>query len=317
MGLGFLAAYRLLLLLAVAAIAAGYVVLARRRPSYAVRFTELDLLASVAPKRPGWRRHVPAGLLLLALVALTTAFARPQAQVEVQRERATVVVALDVSASMMATDVSPDRISAAKASAQAFVDRLPARFNVGLVSFAGTAQVVVPPTQDHASVSSAISGLDLQAGTAIGDAVKAALQAVRLVPGDAGQAPPPARIVLLSDGGNTVGSSVQSAEQAASEAGVPVSTIAYGTQDGVVQVQGQQIPVPVDREALAQLGETTGGQPYTAESGEQLDGVYKDIGSQVGTTRQRREVTSAVTGLGLLLAAGAAVTTLLWSPRFP
>jgi Ca-activated chloride channel family protein len=281
-----------------------------------VRFTELDLLASVAPQRPGWRRHVPAGLLLLSLVALTTAWARPQAQVDVVRERATVVVALDVSASMMATDVEPNRISAAKASARAFVERLPARFNIGLVSFAGSAQVVAP-TQDHAEVTRGIDGLQLAGGTAIGDAVRASLQAVSLVPGEPGQAPPPARIVLLSDGANTVGTSVASAEQQAQEAGVPVSTIAYGTQDGVVQVQGQQIPVPVDREALAALGEATGGKPYTAESGEQLDGVYEDIGSQVGTTKQRREVTSAVTGLGLLLALGAAVTALLWSPRFP
>ncbi|MCA1712811.1 MAG: VWA domain-containing protein [Actinobacteria bacterium] len=312
--LRFDAPVRLLLLLLVLGLVAAYVWLQRRRPAYAVRFTELDLLASVAPKSHGWRRHVPAALLMLSLVALTTAFAKPTGEVKVPREQATVVVALDTSASMLATDVSPDRFSAAKESAKAFIGRLPERFNVGLVSFNAAATVVAAPTQDHDAVRSAIDRLQLSGGTAIGEAVLASLEAVRLV---AGEKAPPARIVLLSDGGNTVGRSLDVAAQAALQAGVPVSTIAYGTASGTVEVQGQTVPVPVDAPALEAFADATKGQSYSAASGEELNGVYSDIGSQVGYTTQRKEVTAAITGLGLLAALGAAATALLWTSRFP
>jgi Ca-activated chloride channel family protein len=316
-GFAFTEPIRLLLLIGVALLIGGYVWMQTRRPVYAARFTELDLLASVAPRRPGWRRHVPAGLLLLSLIALTTAFAKPEADVKVPRERATIVVALDTSASMQATDVSPDRFTAAKASAKAFVDRLPKQFNVGLVSFNAVASVVATPSQDHAAVREAIDDLSLAGGTAIGEAVIASLNAIRSVPGGDAAKPPPARVVLLSDGGNTIGRSLSDAATAASELGIPVSTIAYGTPEGYVQVQGQIVPVPVDAPSLAALASATGGQSYSAKSGEELIGVYADIGSQVGFTTQRKEITATLTGLGLLAAVAAAVTSLLWSARFP
>jgi len=316
--MAFLAPYRLWLLLAVVALGVAYVVLQRRKPAYAVRFTELDLLASVVPRSPSWRRHVPAGLLLLSLVALTTAFARPETEVEVPRERATVIVALDVSISMEATDVSPSRIAAAKESAAQFVEGLPETFNVGLVSFSGRAAVVVSPTQDHSSVVQAVQDLRLGPSTAIGEAVFAGLQALESVPGgedDAG--PPPARIVLLSDGTNTVGRSLEDAAAAAVDAGVPVSTIAFGTAEGTVEVQGQRIPVPVDGPALARFADATGGSSFSAESGAELEEVYDDIGSQVGTTLERREITDRVVGVGLGLALLAAVGSLVWGARLP
>ena len=313
----FEAPERLLLLAAVLALVAVYVWLQRRRPSYAVRFTELDLLASVAPKTPGWRRHVPAVLLLLSLVALTTAFAKPTGDVRVPRERATIVVALDTSASMLAMDVSPDRFTAAKSSARAFINRLPDRFNVGLVAFNASATVIVQPTQDHDTVRDAVDTLQLNGGTAIGEAVFASLSAIKSVPGAPDAKAPPARVVLLSDGGNTVGRPLDEAAAQAQADGVPVSTIAYGTQEGVVEVRGQVVPVPVDAPALAGLAEAAGGQAYTAESGEELNGVYADIGTQVGYTTERKEVTATVTGLGLLAALGAAVSALLWTARFP
>jgi Ca-activated chloride channel family protein len=316
-GFAFTEPIRLLLLIAVAVLVGGYVWMQLRRPVYAARFTELDLLASVAPKRPGWRRHVPAGLLLLSLVALTGAFAKPAADVKVPRERATIVVALDTSASMQATDVSPDRFTAAKSSAKAFVDRLPKQFNVGLVSFNAVASVVATPSQDHAAVREAIDNLSLAGGTAIGEAVIASLNAIRNVPGGDAAKPPPARVVLLSDGGNTIGRSLDVAASEASALGIPVSTIAYGTEQGYVQVQGQIVPVPVDAPSLAALASATGGQSYSAKSGEELNGVYADIGSQVGFTTQRKEITATLTGLGLLAAVAAAVTSLLWSARFP
>ena len=315
--MSFLAPGRLWLLIAVAALVVAYVVQLRRRSRYAVRFTDLDLLASVAPRSPGWRRHVPAGLLALALVALTVGFARPEGEVEVPRERATVLVALDTSLSMNAVDVEPSRDTAARQAATRFVEDLPARFNVGLVSFSGQASLVVPPTQQHAAVTTALQDLELGSGTAIGEAVLASVGALSLVPGEDGAGAPPARIVLLSDGTNTVGRPVDTAVQAARDAGVPVSTIAFGTQEGVVEVDGTEIPVPVDRASLRALAESTGGTAYTAESGDALSEVYEDIGSQVGTTVEQREITARLTGLGLLLAAGAAVLSLLWGTRLP
>lgn len=315
--MSFLSPWRLLLLLVVAAVVVVYVVQARRRSMYTVRFTELDLLASVAPRRPGWRRHVPASLLALSLVALVVGFARPQAQVDVPAERATVVVALDVSLSMQAVDVSPTRLSAAQQAATRFVEALPERFNVGLVSFSGTAALVVPPTQDHAKVTQAVQDLTLDNGTAIGEAVFTSLGALKLLPGAPGLPAPPARIVLLSDGSNTVGRPVEQGVSAARDAGVPVSTIAFGTREGTVTIMRQTISVPVDREALQALADGTGGKAYTAESATALSGVYSDIGSQVGTTQERREVTSRFTGLGLLLATGAAMLGLLWGIRLP
>ena len=315
--MSFLSPWRLLLLLVVAAVVVAYVVQARRRSTYTVRFTELDLLASVAPRRPGWRRHVPASLLALSLVALVVGFARPQAQVDVPAERATVVVALDVSLSMQAVDVSPTRLSAAQQAATRFVEALPERFNVGLVSFSGTAALVIPPTQDHAKVTQAVQDLTLDNGTAIGEAVFTSLGALKLLPGAPGLPPPPARIVLLSDGSNTVGRPVEQGVSAARDAGVPVSTIAFGTREGTVTIMRQTISVPVDREALQALADGTGGKAYTAESATALSGVYSDIGSQVGTTQERREVTSRFTGLGLLLATGAAMLGLLWGTRLP
>ena len=315
--MAFLSPGRLWLLLPVAALAVAYVLLQRRRPAYALRFPELDLLASVLPRSAAWRRHVPAVLLLLALVLLTTAFARPTGEVQVPRERATVVVALDVSISMRATDVSPDRITAAKQSAAAFITGLPDRFDVGLVAFSGRASVVVPPTRDHAAVAGAVDGLELDQSTAIGEAVFASLEAVRSVAAEAGQDPPPARIVLLSDGTNTVGRSLPSAAEAAVEAGVPVSTIAYGTPDGTVEVFGDVIPVPVDEPALRRLADATGGSAFEAESGEELSAVYEDIGSQVGSTTETREVTARVAGLALAVGLGAAVSALVWGARLP
>ena len=303
---------RLWLLLGVVALLATYVVLQRRSSRYAVRLPGLDLLASIAP-RLGWRRHVPAALMLLALTGTTAAFAQPSANVQVPREKATIIVTLDVSASMAATDVSPDRLTAAKAAAKEFVDGLPARFNVGLVAFSSSAAVVVPPTQEHVAVTDAIGGLQLASGTAIGEAVAASLEAVAEIAGTGDNAP--AHVVLLSDGANTVGRPVSQAVAEAQQAGIPVSTIAYGTEDGVVQVGRQLVRVPVDAPALADLAEATGGSSYSAESGDELKGVYDDIGSTVGTKTERREVSGGVAGIALALAVGAGVSAFLLSPR--
>lgn len=312
----FAAPDRLYLLLAVAALAIAYLLVQRRRAPYETRFADVDLLASVMPRRPGWRRHLPAALLLLTLVALTTGFAKPSADVRVPRAKATVVVALDVSASMTATDVLPSRIEAAKSAALVFVKSLPTSFDVGLVSFSGTATVVQQPTQDRTSLVDAIANLPLGGGTAIGDAVVASVNAAQAIAAKNGPKAP-VRLVLLSDGANTVGESVDAAAQQAVAAGMPVTTIAYGTPEGVVYLRGQAIPVPVDAVALQGLAQTTGGQAYRAVDNQQLKDIYRNIGREVGTTSKRRDLTATLTGLGLLTGLAAAAASLVWFRVLP
>ncbi|MDP9241094.1 MAG: VWA domain-containing protein [Actinomycetota bacterium] len=313
----FLAAHWLFLLVAVAALAAAYVAVTLRRKVYAVRFTNLALLKAVAPRTPGWRRHVAAAAFLLSLAALVTALARPATFTKVPRERATVMVAIDVSLSMQADDVRPSRIAAAKSAARQFVAELPRTFNVGLVSFAGTASVAVSPTKDHSQVAAAIQDLTLAESTATGEAIFAALGAIKAVPPDGAQGAAPGRIVLLSDGYRTVGRGNDEAAAAAKAAHVPVSTIAFGTDEGTVELRGQQIQVPVDRAALRQLAESTAGKYYSAASGKQLRAVYQDLGSSIGYRRLPRESTTWFLGLGLLCAFAAGAMSLLWTSRLP
>jgi len=313
----FLAASRLWLFLALAGLAVAYVVMQSRSKKYAVRFTNLALLDVVAPTRPGWRRHLPAVAFLLSLAALLTAFARPARPVQVPRERATIVMAVDVSLSMEATDVEPDRITAARAAASSFVDLVPDRLNLGLVAFSGTAQVLVSPTTDHELVKRSLRTMQLGPRTAIGEAVFAALGSISTMPTAPGQAPAPARIVLMSDGETTVGRSNDQAGRAAVDAKVPVSTIAFGTDAGFVVVEGRNIPVPVNRDTLARLAETTGGGSFEASTARELRRVYADIGSSIGYRTEKREITSWFVGLALLLAMAAAAGSLVWFSRLP
>jgi Ca-activated chloride channel homolog len=316
--LSFLEPVRLLLLLGVAGLAVAYLRAQRRRRAYAVRFTQLALLDKVAPRRPAWRRHVPAVAFLAAMALLVLGFARPEADVRVPREDATVVVAVDTSVSMRATDVEPSRFAAAQRAATAFVDEWPETFAVGLVSFSGTASLVVAPTRDHQAVRAGISELSLGPATAIGEAVYTSVAAARSTAADvSGGDPAPARVVLLSDGTNTAGRPPAAAARAAREAGVPVSTIAYGTASGVVVAQGREVPVPVDGPALQALAAATGGSFYEAASGDQLRSVYEDIGDAVGYRTRRREVATWFIGAALLAAMAAAAGSLRWFARLP
>lgn len=315
--MSFFAPDRLWLLAAVAALVGLYVLALRRRRRYGVRFSNLGLLDKVAPRGPGWRRHLPALAFVAMLSVLVFAFARPAANAKVPRERATLMIALDVSNSMAATDVEPNRLEAAKQGGLAFVERLPARFNVGLVAFDGAASVIVAPTTDHQAVSSGIRGLATGPATAIGEAVFSSIEAIASFDEQAGTNPPPARIVLLSDGANTAGRSPEQAAEAALSAHIAVSTIAYGTPEGTVEVNGQLIPVPVDGPALERLAKTTNGAYYEAASGVELQKVYQDIGSSVGFRTIRREVSVWFIGFGLLAAFGAAIASLTWSSRLP
>ena len=314
----FLAPVYLWLLLAAAVLAVGYLVVQLRRKTYVARFSNAELLGSVAPRRPGWRRHLTFALLLIALIVLSLGVAKPATAQRVPRENATVILAIDVSLSMEATDVLPSRIAAAKEAGKEFVGLLPKRINLGLVSFGGTANLLVPPSLDRQAVKGAIARLHLQTSTAIGEAIFTSLQAIQVFTRShegAGGKHPPARIVLLSDGTNTVGRPVSAAVRAARRAHVEVSTIAFGTPDGTVTIDGHIQPVPADTETLSAIAHETGGSFHTAASIQQLRSVYADIGSQIGYTTQQRDISWRFLFGGLLCLFAAGGAALLWSGR--
>ena len=316
--MSFLEPGRLALGLVVLALAAAYVVVQRwGRQRYAVRFTNLALLASVAPRRPGWRRHVPAGLLVVSLLCMVVALARPARTERVPRERATIIMAIDVSISMDATDVTPSRLEAAKAAATSFTGLLPDQINLGLVSFAGSAAVLVPPTTDRDVVYSAIDRLTLAEATAIGEAIVTSLTAIESSSGEVDGEEVPAHIVLMSDGETTAGTPNELAVDSASAAGVPVTTIAFGTDGGTIEYQGETLPVPVNQEDLAAVADATGGTTFEAATGEQLRGVYEDIGSSIGFTEEEREIGERFTAAAFAAALVASGLSLAWSSRLP
>jgi Ca-activated chloride channel family protein len=313
----FLQPWWLLALVPVLVVAGAYVWRQLRRRAYAVRFTNVDLLRTLAPKGLGWRRHLAATAFLLCLAALATALARPAVDTEQPLERATIMLAIDVSLSMEAQDVEPSRIEAAQEAAKKFVAELPPTYNLGLVAFAKAANVLVSPTKDRPAVIEAIDALTLAQATATGEAVFTCLEAIRLVPADGAAGPPPARIVLLSDGYRTSGRSVEEAAAAAAAASVPVSTIAFGTDAGVVEIEGRPQQVPVDRLALSQLAEATNGFFYEAATATELRRVYEDMGSSIGRRVLPREITHWYAGIALLFGLAAGALSLLWTSRLP
>lgn len=319
----FLAPGRLWLLLVLAAILAVYVVLQFRRSRYAVRISSMELLDKVVPNRPGWRRHVVAAVYLLGLAGLVVAFAQPVAVERVPRERSTIVLAIDTSLSMMATDVAPSRLEAAQEAATQFVESLPPEINVALVGFAGSAQLLVPPTQDRVAVTQAIDGLDLEEATAIGDAVKLSVEVIDDQAQRTEEGVPDATVVLISDGETTVGLPTEEAIPLAQDASVAINTIAYGTPDGVITVDedgdgiGQTAQVPVNTEELARLADETGGVSRTAESLGDLEQVYADFGSSIGFDEEPTDIAYKFAGGALALLVVGAGLSLWWLQRLP
>lgn len=303
---------------ALAVIALLYLLLSLRRRQFTVRFTNLPLLDTVAPKRPGWRRHIAALVFLAALAALLVAWAKPADEIEVPRERATVVLAIDTSLSMEATDVAPSRIEAAKSAALEFVAELPEQMNVGLVTFDGVARVRVTPTTDRLIVNRAIENIELGPATAIGEAILAGLDAIETAPlVDAEGEPIPATLVVMTDGKTTVGRPDATGSAAASEAEVPVSTIAFGTDRGTITIDGELQPVPVEVAPLQDIADVTGGRFFRAESLGELNSVYEDIGSSIGYATETVEVTDRFVGYAVVFLVISALLSLLWFQRIP
>lgn len=326
--MSFLAPEMLWLLLLVPVLAAGYILLQRRRTRYALRFTNVDLLANVVAASPRWRRWVPPVLFLAALGALLFATARPQLVTKVPRNQASVVLAMDVSRSMEAKDVAPTRLAAAEQAAGRFLDRVPEKFQVGLITFSTEAQVAVPPTDDHALVRQALASLEADGGTAIGDAVALATEVrkQRLIDNEQEQndkGKPPLVVLLLSDGSPSEDTldPVEAANRAKA-AGIPVYTIALGTDQGTIEVTNEfgipeTVDVPPDRETLAKIARITGGATFSAPTPQALEAVYERLGTSIGYSDEKREVTAWFAAGGLVLLVLAGSFSALWFNRLP
>ncbi|MCG8918378.1 VWA domain-containing protein [Actinokineospora sp. PR83] len=323
---GFTSPWWFLVLLAVAALAAGYVLVQKALRRRTLRFTNLELLERVAPKRQGLTRHAPAVVLILALVLLTVAMAGPTAEQKVPRNRATVVLVIDVSLSMEATDVAPTRLEAAKVAAKSFAEGLTPGVNLGLITFAGTATVLVAPTTDRAGVARSIDNLKLAQSTATGEAIFAALQSIEgfssVVGGPEG--PPPARIVLMSDGKQTIPTESEddprgsfTAARAAADKKIPITTISFGTADGTVEIEGRPQSVAVDDAAMEEIAQLSGGDFYRAATADQLRKVYDTLGEQIGYEIKQADASRPWLILGTLLALLSAAGSLVIGQRLP
>ncbi|RMB60314.1 VWA domain-containing protein [Tessaracoccus antarcticus] len=315
LALEFLRPERLWGLAVIPLIGALYLLLAGKQ----VRTTLSNRLRLVIPKDAAWKRHGAVLLALMSLASLVIAWAMPTDFTNQPRDRASIVVAIDVSWSMEATDIEPNRLEAAKDSAQQFVKSLPERFNVALVTFAGTANVVVPPTVDRGVVDRALEALELAPSTATGEGIYTSLEALKLVPPDPKNpdSVAPAAIVLLADGATNLGRSSSGAAEVAKEKGVPIYTIAYGTQNGYVESNGQRQRVAVDHYELSEIARRSGGKKFSAESASELSEIYKAIRSDIGYEKVPAEVTDRYAGLALIFAVLAALGVISLGARWP
>jgi Ca-activated chloride channel homolog len=322
---GFEHVWFFLFLLVVLGLIGLYIVVQLARHKRMLRFANMELLESVAPKRPSRWRHLPAILLVLSLLLFTVAMAGPTHDVRIPRNRAVVMLVIDVSQSMRATDVSPNRLAAAQEAAKQFADQLTPGINLGLIAYAGTATVLVSPTTNRDATKVAIDKLQLADRTATGEGIFTALQAIATVGAviGGGDAPPPARIVLMSDGKETVPSNpdnpkgAYTAARTAKDQGVPVSTVSFGTPYGYVEINDQRQPVPVDDEMLKKIAELSGGEAYSATSLEQLKEVFTNLQEQIGYETHKGDASAGWLRLGALVLALAALAALLINRRLP
>lgn len=319
--MSFAFAPALLGLLGLPALALWYVGHQRRRAVAADAFASPAVRASVVPHQPGWRRHLPAAVLGLALLALVVAAARPQTTITVPIERATIMLATDVSGSMLSEDVRPTRLEAARTAALEFVAELPEDIEVGVIAFNQAPTLLQSPTRDRAAVRTALRQMRSSGGTATGRALEAALRAIEGTQGPDGRRPP-AAVVLLSDGTSTRGADPADVARQAKQLEVPVSTVALGTDAGTITVPRpggapgtETRRVPPDRDAMRAVAEASGGEFFATADAAELTGVYERLGRRLSTEEQDKEVSAAFAGAGLLLVLGAAAMSLGWFGR--
>lgn len=320
-GLQFLAGQRLWFLAAVGGLLVLYVFVALSRRSTAIRFSDLSLLERLNIGQGRWRRHVVAALTFAALSLFVVALAQPQSVTKVSAERATIMLAFDVSISMEATDVKPTRFAAAQAAAKRFVGTIPTTMQLGLVSFSKTTKVNVSPTTDRTAVVRAIDALTLREGTAIGDAIDASVDAITELPPDDQGHQAPGVVVLMTDGANTWGAEPAEAAPRAKEKGIPVYTIAYGTPNGTIQYdtdgdgRPEIHPVEVEKGPLREVAKVTGGEAFEAQSESDLTKVYENLGSSIGSQDQLTEVSWWFVGVGLLVLVLSTTLSMWWFQR--
>lgn len=322
---GFQNGWFFLFLLAVLLLAGLYAVQQFARRRRVLRFANMEVLERVAPARLSRWRHVPTILLVVSLVLLTTAMAGPTTNVRIPLNRAVVMLVIDVSESMAATDVAPNRLAAAKEAGKQFADELTPAINLGLVAFAANATLLVSPTTNRGAVKAAIDGLQPAPKTATGEGLFTALQAIATVGAvmGGGAGPPPARIVLESDGAENVPldpnapQGAFTAARAAKGAGVQISTISFGTPDGTVEYQGATIPVPVDDQTLQEICKITDGQAFHADSLQSLKEVYSTLQRQIGYETVKGDASLAWVLLGTVVMAAAVLAGLVLNRRLP
>ena len=296
----------------------AYAAARRRGTRYAVRFTAVPALKMAAATVPAWRRHVPAALALAALAALVLALAKPEKTVAVPVERASIMLVTDHSRSMSATDVEPDRLSAAQRAARTFINQLPDQVRLGAVAFSDTPDAVQAPSSDHDDARRIVDAQVADGATATGAALEVAIDALKNDKQNGKR--PPSAIILLSDGKTTVPPDPVPVARTAGQLKIPIYTVALGTRDATVPNPnpfGTPLLVAPDPETLRQIAEVSGGKAFTAEDSDSLKSIYKTLGSQLGTKKQKKQVTASFAIGGLILLLGAGVSSLRWAGRLP
>ncbi|MBI2860838.1 MAG: VWA domain-containing protein [Chloroflexi bacterium] len=337
--MSFIWAHLLWLLFLVPALIGVYVLLQRRRRKYALRYSSLSLVKEALGRGPGWRRHIPPLLFLIALVTMTLALARPAATITLPSQQATVILTFDISGSMRADDVQPTRMEAAKAAARAFVEKQPREVRIGVVSFSESASILQSPTIDRDAVQSAIGRLGPQRRTAIGSGIRTSLEAIfeesgpkpanprdPLASAEPEPAPPPlppgtfapAVIVLLSDGASNTGPLPLDVAEEAAERGVRIYAVGLGSADGtILRADGFSIRVRLDEETLKRIAQTTYGQYYKADSDTDLVSIYENLSTRLVFHTEKTELTALFTAFAGVLLLAAGTLSMLWFNRLP
>jgi Ca-activated chloride channel homolog len=304
----------LLVVAALPVLMAAYAWLRRRPGRYSARFPGVPVLAGAVAATPLWRRHVPAAVAALALALLAAALARPHATVAVPVERASVVLVTDASRSMLATDVEPSRMDAARGAAAAFLEGVPEELRVGAVAFSTTPRSSVAPSHDRERVRAHLASLHADGGTATGDGLAAALRLLET----SEKRRPPAAVVLLSDGETTTGRDPVEVARQARAADVPIYTVALGTEEGTIPGSGGgTLAVPPDPETMVEIATASGGESFDVADADQLDAIYERLGSQLATRPEQREITAGFAAGGMALLVAAAVLSLRAGGRLP